>query len=50
MASDEDEGHQADTNTEDDDGMADPEFNGQVEEGIDLYYEEEGDPMEGMYA
>ena len=52
VATDEDEGHQADTNAEDDyedDDMADPEFNGQVEEGIN-YFEEEDDSMEGMYA
>ena len=55
VASDEDEGHQEDTNADEDDGMADPDFNGQVEEGIDdldldLYYGEQDDPMEGMYA
>ena len=48
MASDEDEGHQADTIANDDyedDGMADS----QVEEGID-YFKEEDDPMEEMYV
>lgn len=47
------EGQQEDTEAEDDyenDGMADIDFNGQVEEGIDLYHEEEDYPVEGTYA